>query len=95
MSIIYKSIHPLFLLIAGLILVAGASVLKGFNETELPLINVIFVLVGAGSYFLPVMFCEKEEGERLRRKLLWLLVLAGFLILAGEVVRGWILSRNV
>ena len=92
MSRIYKTISPVLLLLGGWVLVAGAMSIRVSRGLDIPVINWLFVILGLAACFLPVRYAEKASGEALRRKLLWLLVAAGVLILAGELVRGFWLA---
>ncbi len=77
----------------GWLLLASAMVIRCFRGLEFPLINVLFVFIGLGAYFLPVRQHRGEKGEALRRKLLWLLLGAEFLVSLGELVR-MVLART-
>jgi len=81
-----RNIPPLYLLLAGWVLFTVAMVIRVTRGLELPWLNGLFILIGLGVYFLPSRFYEKGAYDRLMRRLLWLLVLAGFLILARETV---------
>jgi len=87
MRIAFQSISPGVLLVTGWLLVGAAMSLRMLQRLDVPVINGLFVLVGLAAYYLPVLYCEEGRGERLRRKLLWLLVAAGVLVLGAEVIR--------
>jgi len=81
---IYNSPPHGTLLLVGWLLIASAMLIVISNGVEIPLINLLFAPIGLAVYFLPPRLCEIEKAGVLRRKLLWLLVLAGALILIGE-----------
>jgi len=83
---IYLAPTPQLLLFMGWLGVALAMALRIYRGLEIPPLNAIFILVGLLVFFLPTHLIGGEKGERLRRKLLWLLVLAGIIVLVGEIV---------
>jgi hypothetical protein len=87
MRIAYQSVSPGVLLVTGWLLVAVAMSLRMLRGLDVPLVNGLFVFIGLGAYYLPVPFSEQGRGEALRRKLLWLLVAAGVLVLGAELLR--------
>lgn len=87
MKKVYESIPPLALLVITWGLVLCAMLLRLVNGLDLPLLNVLFIVIGIGAFFLPTRFGHEETGEILRRKLLWLLVLAGLLVFAGDLIQ--------
>ncbi len=89
---IYRTISPVLLLLSGWIVIGCAMWIRIFLGEDVPAINCIFVILGLAAYFLPTRFVEKDSGEALRRKLLWLLIAAGFIILTGELIRGFLLN---
>lgn len=84
---IYLAPSPGVLLLLGWLAIAGAMGIRILNGLDIPYLNGLFVFIGLAAYFLPTRFAEREKGELLRRKLLWLCVLAGVLILIGETIR--------
>jgi len=87
MKKLYESTTAVLLLLVGWILVSGSMLLRVLRELDIPMVNWIFLIVGVAVYFLPLRYAEREPGEALRRKLLWLLVAAGAVIFVWEVLR--------
>jgi hypothetical protein len=87
MNRIYLAPSPGVLLLLGWLLIVCAMAIRILNGLEVPYLNGLLVFIGLAAYFLPTRFTEREKGELLRRKLLWLCVLAGVLMLIGETIR--------
>ena len=85
---ICKTAPPALLMLLGWLLVAAAMAWRVRQGMDIPPINGLFILVGLGAYFLPTRVAEYASGEPLSRKLLWILLLAGIIILVGELVRS-------
>ncbi|MCX6647066.1 MAG: hypothetical protein NTY09_12040 [bacterium] len=90
MKKVYESIPPLVLMIISWALVLAALLLRLGQGLALPLLNVLFIVVGLSAFYLPPLLCGMETGEALKRKLLWLMVLAGILILTGDLIRFYL-----
>jgi hypothetical protein len=90
MKKVYESIPPLVLLIVSWAFAFTALLFRSGMGLDLPLLNVLFIVVGLSAFYLPPKFCGIEAGEALRRKLLWFMVLAGILILSGELIRFYL-----
>jgi hypothetical protein len=73
----------------GWLAVGLAMVWRTHQGLGIPPLNTLFIFAGLGAYFLPTCLGERERAEAVRRKLLWLLLLAGLIILAGEVARSF------
>jgi hypothetical protein len=84
---IYKKASLLGLFVAGLALLCAAQTVRRLSGLEVLLLNGLFLPVAVASYFLPPIVIDKAKGEALSRKLLWLIVAAGFVVLAAEVIR--------
>ncbi len=87
MKKLYESATALSLLLIGWILVSGSMLFRMVNGLDIPMVNWFFLIVGVAVYFLPLRYAEREQGEALRLRLLWLLVAAGGIIFAWEVLR--------
>jgi len=87
MNKIYLAPSSGVLLLLGWLAIAGALGVRFLNGLEIPRLNVLMVFIGLAAYFLPTRFADREKGEHLRRKLLWLCVVASVLILIGETIR--------
>ncbi|MCK4720845.1 hypothetical protein KAU08_09305 [bacterium] len=83
----YESLSPVYLLILSWGLILSALVIRSRQGLDLPLINMLFIVIGIGAYYLPTRYAGKESGDILRRKLLGFLVLAGLLIFLSELIR--------
>ena len=81
---IYKTAPPALLMLLGWLLVAAAMAWRVRQGMDIPPINGLFILVGLGAYFLPTRVAEYASGETLSRKLLWILLLAGILIIPAD-----------
>ena len=86
----YQAVPPGVLLICGWLLIALALAWRGLQGLSVPPINGLFILLGLGAYFLPTRLGEPEPGEALKRKLLWLLLAAGVVILCWELIRAFL-----
>lgn len=83
----YESLSPVHLLILSWALILSTLVIRSRQGLDLPLINMLFLAIGIGAYYLPTRYAEKESGDILRRKLLGFLVLAGLLVFLSELIR--------
>lgn len=85
---LYEAVPPGVILLLGwlmLVIATGWRMSQGYG---VPVLNGLFVLAGLGAYFLPTHLGDFKRGQPVRRKLLWLLLLAGVIILAGEFARS-------
>jgi hypothetical protein len=87
MKTIYESIPHLVLLIISWALLLCALFFHLAQGLDLPYLNMLFIIIGAGILYLPTIICGEEHGNTLRRKLLWILVLAAFIIFSGDLIR--------
>jgi hypothetical protein len=88
---IYQTTSPLLLLFVGWLAIAAGMAWRLHRGQEILPFNSIFLLIGFMVYFLPPWLSGNDKGEPLRRKLLWLMVLAGFILLAAELSRPWVI----
>ncbi|MFH1676380.1 MAG: hypothetical protein ABIC40_05070 [bacterium] len=84
---IYNSPPHGTLLLTGWLLIVLAMLTAISSGDEISLVNLFFVPIGLAAYFLPMRLCEIEKAEALKRKLMWLLVFAGALILIVEIYK--------
>jgi len=84
---VYEKTSPVIQLITGWFLLLAAMLVRKLSGIELPLINLGFIVIGIAVFFLPRLFCEEGSGDDLRRKLLWVLCLAGLVIFTTEIIR--------
>ena len=87
MKKIYESIPSIVLLIISWTFLLTAAVMRSGSGLDLPLLNVLFIIIGLGAFYLPVLHLGRESGEPLRRKLLWLLVLASIIVFGSDLIR--------
>ncbi len=88
MQKIYREASLSVLLVIGLLLHALGMIWRITTGLEFNYLNPLFILIGIGAYFLPSRVADKALGEVLSRKLLWLNLAAGALLLAVEVLRS-------
>ena len=81
---LYNTISPIYLLLSGWLFIFLAFGIRILSGDTIPWLNLIFIPAGLMVYFLPDKLVELNQGEALRRKLLWVLVLAGFMLVVGE-----------
>jgi hypothetical protein len=84
----YLGASPALLLFAGWLVLVAAAAWRVSRGLPVPALNVILIPVGLLVYFIPAGFCPDERGRALQRKLLWLLLASGLILLAVELLRG-------
>ena len=89
MQNIYRNASLTVLLVVGLALHAVGMVWRYTQGLEFNYLNPLFFLIGLAAYFLPSRIADKALGEVLGRKLLWLNLAAGALLLAAEALRSF------
>ena len=88
MAGIYNRTSPIFLLVSSWVLMFIAVGFRYVRTGELLVLNLLFIPIGLGAYYLPGRSGELNKGEALRRKLIWLLFGAGVVIVVYEIVRS-------
>jgi len=56
--------------------------------SDVPHLNLLLIPIGLAVFFLPEHLAELNQGHGLRQKLLWILVLAGSIVLAAEIYKA-------
>ena len=95
MQRLYSKAPPGILLLTGWIVIAFAMAWRVRLGLDIPLMNCLFVLIGLMVYFLPGWVIKDASADALRRKLLWLLVLAAVIILVWETLRPLLATGHV
>ena len=85
---IYERIDPAVLLVFAFLLMFLATGIRLIRGLSFPSLNILFILIGLGAYFLPIRVSPNDSGYALRRKLLWVLFGAAALILGGDIYRA-------
>ncbi len=83
----FRTAPPGTLLIGGLLLMCLAMGLHAVRGEDVQLLNILFFITGLFVYYLPVYLRGNDQAEGLRRKLLWMLLAAGLLVLVFEIVK--------
>jgi len=84
---LYNTISPILLLITGWVLIFTAVILRVVSGDPVPWLNLLFVIAGLAIFFIPPRLFDLNKGNELKRKLLWVLLLAGLVIILGEIYK--------
>ena len=53
-----------------------------------PYPNLLLIPLGLAVFFLPAYMAELNKGHGLRQKLLWIIVLAGLMVMVAEIYKA-------
>lgn len=87
MKELYQRANPAWLVFAALIVIILSIFLRVGSGHDFPVMNLLYLLIAPAIYFLPGIVLDKEQAGEITRKLLWIMLFAVILVLAGEIFK--------